>query len=108
MAEIARNSVLQSSFDPCVKAPPPPPPRNLPSPLLTSLSFDPCVQAHWVGEQYRLPGVAGNDIARTNLPNMRCLYRHYTLNAELALVGTCAAMAASLPSPAISKVEPTV
>ena len=83
MAEIARNSVLQSSFDPCVKA-------------------------YWIGESYRERGVAGNDITRTNLPNMRCLYRHSTLNAELTLVGTCAAMAASLPSPAISKVEPTV
>ena len=39
LAEIARNSVLQSSFEPCVKA-------------------------AWIGRNYRLPGVPGNDISR--------------------------------------------
>ena len=64
MAEIARNSVLQSSFDPCVKA-------------------------YWIGESYRERGVAGNDITRTNLPNMRCHYRHLVLKQEHPRTRTC-------------------
>ena len=57
LAEIARNSVLQSSFEPCVKA-------------------------AWLGPNYRLAGVAGNDIRKTNLPNLRVQYRHAMLHEE--------------------------
>lgn len=58
LAEIARNSVLQSSFEPNVKA-------------------------SWIGSRYREPGVAGNDIAKTNLPNLRVRFRHALLAEEL-------------------------
>ena len=46
LAEIARNSVLQSDFEESVKA-------------------------AWIGVNYHLPGVLGNDIRKTNLPNIR-------------------------------------
>ncbi|KAL1526183.1 hypothetical protein AB1Y20_014911 [Prymnesium parvum] len=61
LAEVARNSVLQSSFEPCVKA-------------------------FWIGANYRKPGAAGNDIHRTNVPMVRCAYREHTLKQELTLV----------------------
>ena len=50
LAEIARNSGLQSSFEPCVKA-------------------------AGIGRNYRLGGTEGNDIQKTNLPNLRVHFR---------------------------------
>ena len=58
LAEIARNSVLQSDFEESVKA-------------------------AWIGVNYHLPGVLGNDIRKTNLPNIRVQYRHLVLSEEL-------------------------
>ena len=43
---MARNSVLQSSFEPHIKA-------------------------FWIGANYRQGGAIGNDIHRTNVPNLR-------------------------------------
>jgi len=64
LAEIARNSVLQSSFEPCVKA-------------------------AWIGRNYRLGGTEGNDIQKTNLPNLRVHFRHTLLVEERHLLVTC-------------------
>lgn len=61
LAEIARNSVLQSSFEPCVKA-------------------------FWIGSTYRQRGPAGNDIHRTNVPNLRMEFREVALRDELRAV----------------------
>jgi AMP deaminase len=62
LAELARNSVVQSGFEMELKR-------------------------HWLGQHWFLPGAAGNDIHKTNVPNIRLAYRHQTLLEELALVG---------------------
>jgi AMP deaminase len=58
MCELAKNSVLMSSFEDCVKQ-------------------------HWLGVNFSEEGPAGNDITRTNVPNIRVAYRHETLVEEL-------------------------
>ncbi|XP_053990598.1 uncharacterized protein LOC128882847 isoform X2 [Hylaeus volcanicus] len=57
LCEIARNSVLQSYFEPRLKK-------------------------HWVGENYTKCGSLGNDITRTNVSNIRLAFRHDTLMSE--------------------------
>ncbi|KAI7868505.1 hypothetical protein BDF14DRAFT_1794016 [Spinellus fusiger] len=58
MCELARNSVIQSGWENAIKK-------------------------HWIGENWSEPGVAGNDMQRTNVPNIRVRYRHETLMEEL-------------------------
>lgn len=41
------------------------------------------MKQHWLGPNYTKEGVAGNDIYRTNVPDIRVAYRHETLVAEL-------------------------
>ena len=50
LCEIARNSVLQSGF-----------PHH--------------AKQHWLGPGYNKVGVSGNDVKRTNIPNIRVAYR---------------------------------
>lgn len=59
MSELARNSVLMSGFQHKVKQ-------------------------YWLGPNYTKEGVAGNDITRTNVPNIRVAYRFETLIDELS------------------------
>ncbi|XP_069966613.1 AMP deaminase 2 isoform X3 [Bactrocera oleae] len=59
MCELARNSVIMSGFPHKVKQ-------------------------HWLGPNYTREGVAGNDITRTNVPDIRVAYRHETLLDELS------------------------
>ncbi|KAH7588984.1 Adenosine and AMP deaminase signature [Nakaseomyces glabratus] len=61
MCELARNSVLQSGWEAQIKK-------------------------HWIGKDYELPGVEGNDVGKTNVPNIRINYRYDTLATELELV----------------------
>ncbi|KAH8860159.1 AMP deaminase 2 [Schistosoma japonicum] len=61
MCELARNSVLMSGFSPLIKS-------------------------HWLGPNYTQEGVMGNDIMRSNLPNIRVAYRFETLTQELRLL----------------------
>ena len=61
LAEIARNSVLQSSFESDVKA-------------------------SWLGSCYAQPGEEGNSIARTNVPNLRIEFRHLLLTEEMEVL----------------------
>nr|XP_019015072.1 AMP deaminase [Kwoniella pini CBS 10737]OCF53853.1 AMP deaminase [Kwoniella pini CBS 10737] len=61
MCELARNSVLQSGWEMQVKK-------------------------HWIGQKWYMPGAAGNDIHKTNVPTIRLAYRHSTLLEELALI----------------------
>jgi AMP deaminase len=42
---------------------------------------------YWLGPEYQEPGVAGNDIRRTNVPAIRIAYRYEALNEELRLLG---------------------
>jgi len=59
MCELAKNSVTQSGFPPEVKN-------------------------YWLGPNFRREGVAGNDITRTNVPDIRVSYRYETLIEELS------------------------
>ncbi|XP_064618252.1 LOW QUALITY PROTEIN: AMP deaminase 2-like [Liolophura sinensis] len=61
MCEIARNSVLQSGFAHEVKQ-------------------------HWLGLNYTREGVVGNDVSRTNVPDIRAAYRYETLVNELKAI----------------------
>lgn len=38
---------------------------------------------HWLGPNYTREGVAGNDISRTNVPDIRVSYRYETMIDEL-------------------------
>ncbi|CCM04943.1 uncharacterized protein FIBRA_07140 [Fibroporia radiculosa] len=62
LAELARNSVIQSGFEMEIKR-------------------------HWLGQHWYLPGAAGNDIHKTNVPNLRLEYRRQTLVEELRMIG---------------------
>lgn len=61
MCEIAKNSVLQSGF-----------PHE--------------VKQHWLGLNYTKEGVLGNDVSRTNIPDIRSSYRYETLVDELKCI----------------------
>ncbi|XP_060766536.1 AMP deaminase 2-like isoform X2 [Neoarius graeffei] len=61
MCELARNSVLMSGFSHKVKA-------------------------SWLGVGYRHEGPDGNDIRRSNVPDIRLAFRHETLCDELQLL----------------------
>ncbi|KAF1833056.1 AMP deaminase [Decorospora gaudefroyi] len=61
MCELAKHSVEQSGFEHIVKQ-------------------------KWLGTNYHLPGVAGNDMARSNVPSIREAFRHETLMQELAMI----------------------
>lgn len=41
------------------------------------------MKQHWLGPKYQREGPEGNDITRTNLPDLRLAYRHETLLDEL-------------------------
>ncbi|KAL1514036.1 hypothetical protein ABEB36_003361 [Hypothenemus hampei] len=59
MCELARNSVIMSGFPHKTKQ-------------------------YWLGPNYTKEGVAGNDIARTNVPDIRVAFRYETLIDELS------------------------
>ncbi|KAK9709785.1 AMP deaminase [Popillia japonica] len=59
MCELARNSVLMSGF-----------PHKM--------------KQYWLGPNYTKEGVAGNDITRTNVPDIRVAFRYETLLDELS------------------------
>ena len=46
------------------------------------------VKQHWHGPNFTRDGVAGNDMSRTNVPDIRVAYRHETLNEELSNIFT--------------------
>lgn len=64
ICEIARNSVLMSGFEHSVKA-------------------------KWIGKRYQLPGPLGNNIDKTNVPQLRLAFRYATLCAEHRFLLTC-------------------
>lgn len=61
LCEIARNSVYQSGFSHQAKA-------------------------HWLGEKYFLRGSEGNDIHKTNVPNLRISFRYETWKEEMQFI----------------------
>lgn len=60
MCELAKHSVDQSGFEHVLKQ-------------------------HWLGQNYHLPGVDGNDVRKCNVPDRREAFRHETLVSELAM-----------------------
>lgn len=58
MCELARNSVKQSGYENKIKR-------------------------HWIGNNWYKPGVDGNDMEKTNVPDIRVAFRHETLQEEL-------------------------
>lgn len=61
MCELALNSVKQSGWEVAIKK-------------------------HWLGKKFMLGGIDGNDIEKTNVPDIRIGYREETLNTELQLI----------------------
>ncbi|KAG7250323.1 hypothetical protein CRUP_017514, partial [Coryphaenoides rupestris] len=61
MCELARNSVLMSGFSHKVKS-------------------------NWLGPHFMREGQEGNDIRRTNVPDIRVAYRYETMCEELNLI----------------------
>jgi len=80
LGELARNSVKQSGFEMEVKR-------------------------HWLGKEWYLPGAPGNDINKTNVPDIRLAYRHQTLVEELDMI--CGKLSPELTSsvPGLSPVD---
>lgn len=60
MSELAKRSVVQSGFEHSLKQ-------------------------RWLGQDYQLAGVAGNETAKSNVPDIREAFRHETLLQELAM-----------------------
>lgn len=44
------------------------------------------MKQHWLGPNYTREGVAGNDVSRTNVPDIRVAYRYETLVEELQYI----------------------
>ncbi|RPA98044.1 AMP deaminase [Choiromyces venosus 120613-1] len=61
MCELAKNSVLQSGFEGAIKA-------------------------RWLGNDYHLPGPEGNNMDKSNVPNIRMAFRQQTLREELRML----------------------
>lgn len=60
--------------------------RHLDLPHLCLLPIPLQVKSHWLGPNYTKEGPEGNDIRRTNVPDIRVGYRYETLCQELALI----------------------
>ena len=43
------------------------------------------MKKYWLGPDYQLAGISGNDIRRTNVPAIRIAYRYEVLREELHL-----------------------
>ncbi|KAJ5667550.1 hypothetical protein N7507_003414 [Penicillium longicatenatum] len=61
MCELAKHSVIQSGFELSLKK-------------------------RWLGSNCNLPGFAGNNVAKSNVPEIREAFRHETLQSELSLI----------------------
>lgn len=61
MCELARNSVNQSGWEAAIKK-------------------------HWLGKKFMMRGIVGNDMEKTNVPDIRVMYREETLQSELELI----------------------
>ena len=57
-------------------------------------SFERCVKAYWLGPDFWRPGAAGNDITRTNVPDIRLAFREQAHREELHVVYESAAATA--------------
>ncbi len=78
MCELAKRSVNQSGFEHAIKQ-------------------------RWLGSDFHLPGVKGNNVAKSNVPDIREGFRHETLLQELSMVERYTAF--STPTDAVSRNE---
>jgi len=67
MCELAKNSVIQSGWEHNIKK-------------------------HWLGSDFNKGGVEGNDVEKTNVPDIRVAYREETLLTEYDLINYYAAL----------------
>lgn len=67
MCELATNSVAMSGFESQLKR-------------------------HWLGKQFEASGIEGNDLEKTNVPDIRSLYREETLRTEKEIVNAYASL----------------
>ncbi|RIB14230.1 hypothetical protein C2G38_2248372 [Gigaspora rosea] len=72
MCELARNSVIQSGFEMAIKK-------------------------HWLGKEWYIPGKKGNDIHKTNVPDVRMEFRYETLDEEIKMISKYSANKSSSP-----------
>ncbi|KAL8703508.1 MAG: hypothetical protein Q9201_003318 [Fulgogasparrea decipioides] len=79
MCELAQHSVMQSGFEHELKQ-------------------------RWLGPNYHLPGAQGNNVGKTNVPNLREEFRHHTLQHEREMIARYAAAHATSaqPSPTLN------
>lgn len=61
MCELAKNSVIQSGWENNIKK-------------------------HWLGNEFDKGGIEGNDVEKTNVPDIRVAYRNETLQTEYNLI----------------------
>ncbi|KAF2099852.1 AMP deaminase [Rhizodiscina lignyota] len=71
MCELAKHSVVQSGFEHSMKQ-------------------------RWLGKNYYLPGVEGNDMAKVNVPDIREAFRHETLDQEYSMIDRYTRVASQL------------
>ena len=82
MCELARNSVIQSGYEHTIKQ-------------------------KWLGQDYHIPGPEGNNVEKTNVPNIRQSYRYDTLINELAMIDRYATGARSAQPISSATVPPS-
>lgn len=82
MCELARNSVIQSGYEHTVKQ-------------------------KWLGQDYHFPGPDGNNVEKTNVPNIRQSYRYDTLVNELTMIDRYATGARSAQPISSATVPPS-
>ncbi|KAL1965321.1 hypothetical protein VTN77DRAFT_5923 [Rasamsonia byssochlamydoides] len=77
MCELAKHSVDQSGFELALKQ-------------------------RWLGTQCHLPGVAGNNVAKSNVPDIREAFRHETLLGELSLIERYSSYTPGIPNTSVT------
>ncbi|PLB48580.1 AMP deaminase [Aspergillus steynii IBT 23096] len=80
MCELAKHSVEQSGFELALKQ-------------------------RWLGSSCSLPGVSGNNVAKSNVPDIREEFRHQTLVGELKLIEKYSPASLAATSPADTKIH---
>ncbi|KAL4923760.1 AMP deaminase [Aspergillus undulatus] len=69
--------------------------------------FELPLKERWLGSNCSLPGVAGNNVSKSNVPDIREAFRHETLIGELALIERYSAQAAADGNSSVSSYEPS-
>ena len=81
MCELAQHSVVQSGFEHSIKQ-------------------------RWLGDGYHLPGAEGNNVAKTNVPNIREAFRYKTLQEEFSMISRYTANENATPTATRASLSP--